>query len=154
VAVSLHLDLFLGRHAARNADRPACGRLNALGGEDPFSREQAPIFLAAIGCRCPRCGRGRLFAGFLTVASSCPVCRIDLGRMDSGDGPAVFLIFIIGFLVVPLAIWTSNRTGLPDWAQGLFWGLVILGLTIGLLRPAKALVLALNYRHRTGGPEA
>lgn len=68
--------------------------------------------------------------------------------MDSGDGPAVFLIFILGFSVVPVAIWVSNLVDLPDWLQSLFWGVVILGLTIGMLRPAKALVLALNYRHR------
>ena len=57
--------------------------------------------------------------------------------MDSGDGPAVFLIFVLGFLVVPLAIWASNVVDLPLWLQGLFWGVVILGLTIGMLRPAK-----------------
>ena len=68
--------------------------------------------------------------------------------MDSGDGPAVFLIFILGFVVVPLALWASSAVGLPRWAQSLFWGVVILGLTVGMLRPAKALVLALNYRHR------
>lgn len=70
--------------------------------------------------------------------------------MDSGDGPAVFLIFILGFLVVPVAIWASNAVALPEWLQSAFWGIVILGLTVGMLRPAKALVLALNYRHRAG----
>jgi len=72
--------------------------------------------------------------------------------MDSGDGPAVFLIFILGFAVVPPAIWASNVVDLPYWLQSLFWGVVILGLTVGMLRPAKALVLALNHRHRRDRP--
>lgn len=119
---------------------------------------RAPLIRAALFCRCPRCGQGRAFSGFLTTAERCESCGVALADMDSGDGPAVFLIFILGFAVVPLAIWVSSVTNLPDWLQSLFWGLVILGLTIGMLRPAKALVLALNYRHRrapnhhSGGP--
>jgi uncharacterized protein (DUF983 family) len=71
--------------------------------------------------------------------------------MDSGDGAAVFLIFILGAAIIPLAIWISNSVDLPLWLQGAFWSIVILGLTIGMLRPAKALVLALNYRYRVVG---
>ncbi len=74
--------------------------------------------------------------------------------MDNGDGPAVFLIFILGFSVVPLAIWASGFLTIPDWLQSLFWGVVILGLTVGMLRPAKALVLGLNYRFRLNEPGA
>ena len=89
-----------------------------------------------------------MFQGFLTTAPHCLSCGLSFGDIDNGDGPAVFLIFILGFAVVPLAIWMSNIVDLPNWAQGLFWGVVILGLTVGMLRPAKALVLALNYRNR------
>jgi uncharacterized protein (DUF983 family) len=81
---------------------------------------------------------------------NCAVCGLPLRAMDSGDGPAVFLIFVLGFLVVPLAIWASSVLDLPFWLQGSFWGVVILALTVGMLRPAKALVLALTYRHRAG----
>ena len=108
----------------------------------------APLIRAALFCRCPRCGRGRAFSGFLTTTETCEHCALALAKMDSGDGPAVFLIFILGFAVVPLAIWGSNVVDLPYWLQSVFWGAVILGLTVGMLRPAKALVLALNYRHR------
>jgi uncharacterized protein (DUF983 family) len=83
------------------------------------------------------------------VTPTCSACGLLLGRMDSGDGPAVFLIFILGFLVIPPAIWLSGIVDLPLWAQSAFWSIVILGLTIGMVRPAKALVLGLNYRHRT-----
>jgi uncharacterized protein (DUF983 family) len=89
-----------------------------------------------------------VFQGFLATAPRCPSCGLPFADIDNGDGPAVFLIFILGFAVVPLAIRMSTLVDLPDWAQGLFWGVVILGLTVGMLRPAKALVLALNYRNR------
>jgi uncharacterized protein (DUF983 family) len=113
---------------------------------------RASLIRAALFCRCPRCGVGRAFSGFLTTAERCGSCGLGLAAMDSGDGPAVFLIFILGFAVVPLAIWASNVVDLPYWLQSLFWGVVILGLTVGMLRPAKALVLALNYRHRSDRP--
>ena len=64
-------------------------------------------FAAGLACRCPRCGRGRLFDGFLTVVPRCAVCGLDLSPHDSGDGPAVFLIFILGALVVPIAIFAE-----------------------------------------------
>jgi uncharacterized protein (DUF983 family) len=76
------------------------------------------------------------------------VCGLELAGKDSGDGPAVFLIFILGFVVVPPALLGALRVDWPLWLHALIWGSVILGLTLGLLRPAKALVMALQYRHR------
>ena len=64
---------------------------------------------AGLGCKCPRCGRGRLFAGFLTVAEKCEACGLELAKHDSGDGPAVFVILILGFIVVGLALWVELR---------------------------------------------
>ncbi len=110
----------------------------------------SPI-LAALLCRCPRCNRGKLFSGFLTTVELCGVCGLRLGEIDNGDGPAVLLIFILGVSVVPLAIWASDLVDLPLWAQGAFWSVVILALTVGMLRPAKALFIALNYRFRNPG---
>ena len=70
---------------------------------------QRPAFAAGLACRCPRCGQGPLYSGFLSVAERCDVCRLDLQKADSGDGPAVFIIFILGFLVVPLALLFEQR---------------------------------------------
>ena len=97
---------------------------------------------------CPRCGQGRLFDGYLTLVKRCEVCGLELARADSGDGPAVFLIFILGFLVVPVALWVAMRVEWPLWIHALVWTAVILGLTLGMLRPAKACVVGLQYRHR------
>lgn len=114
-------------------------------------------FTAGMRCACPRCGRGKLFHGFLTVNETCSVCGLNLARTDSGDGPAVFLIFILGFVVVPPALWISLRVDWPLWLHAIVWSVVILGLALGMLRPAKAYVVALQYRHRRtelGDPEA
>lgn len=103
---------------------------------------------AGMRCLCPRCGQGRLFSGYLTVAERCDVCGLDFSQVDSGDGPAVFLIFILGFLVVPLALWVSMTVEWPLWLHTIVWSIVVLALTLGMLRPAKAYVIALQYRYR------
>ena len=103
---------------------------------------------AGMRCVCPRCGRGKLFKGYLSIVDRCSVCGLELARHDSGDGPAVFLIFILGFLVVPVALIVSLNVEWPLWLHALVWGVVILGLALGMLRPAKAYTTALQYKHR------
>jgi uncharacterized protein (DUF983 family) len=82
---------------------------------------------AGLRCKCPRCGRGRLFHGYLTVAGTCESCGLDLEKADSGDGPAVFIIFILGFLVVPLALLLEAKAAPPYWVHVALWPVVILG---------------------------
>ena len=105
----------------------------------------------ALTCRCPRCGTGPLFEGFVQVRARCENCGLDLSDHDSGDGPAVFLIFILGAICVPLALWINAVFSVPFWLPAVIAGTVALGLTFGLLRPTKAYVIALQYRHRGGG---
>lgn len=102
----------------------------------------------AILCRCPRCGRGQIFDGVLTLKDSCPSCGLTLADNDNGDGPAVFLIFILGFSLVPLALWVDYAFTPSLWVHAILWSVLGLGLTVGMLRPAKAYVLALIYKHR------
>jgi uncharacterized protein (DUF983 family) len=106
---------------------------------------------AGLRCRCPACGRGRLFAGYLTLAERCEACGLDFADADSGDGPAVFLIFLLGATVVPLALWVEARLSPPLWLHALLWSALILGGALALLRPFKATLVALNYRHRASG---
>jgi len=108
-------------------------------------------FKTGLACRCPRCGQAPLFQGFLTVQQTCRACGLDLANEDSGDGPAVFIIFILGFTVVPLALWVESLLTPPLWVHAVVWSIVILGGTIGLLRPFKATMVALQFRHRTPG---
>jgi uncharacterized protein (DUF983 family) len=89
-----------------------------------------------------------LYRGYLIVAPTCDVCGLDLAAHDSGDGPAVFLIFLLGFTVVPLAIVTGLRVDWPLWVHAILWTVVILGGALLLLRPIKSLTTALQYRYR------
>ncbi len=111
------------------------------------SSYRSPI-ATGLACRCPRCGRGRLFAGFLTVAARCGDCGLDLSKQDSGDGPAVFIIFILGALIVPLALLFEVKAAPPLWLHVVIWPPVILGAALGLLRPLKGLMIALQYKHK------
>jgi len=103
---------------------------------------------AGLACRCPRCGEGRLFRGFLTVVGRCEACGLELAAQDSGDGPAVLLIFVLGFLVVPVVLWIELAYRPALWVHASVSLVLVLGLALALLRPAKALMLALQYRHR------
>ena len=104
--------------------------------------------MAAIRHRCPRCGEGAVYAGYLKVVDRCAVCGLALAANDSADGPAVFLLFVIGFVALPLAFWINALFDLPGWAFMGIACLLIVGMTLLLLPPAKALVLGLQYRHR------
>ena len=105
-------------------------------------------FKAGLACRCPHCGRGALFEGFLTVVERCSVCGRDLRQADSGDGPAVFIIFILGAVVVPLALLLEARLEPPYWVHLVLWPPVILGGSVALLRPFKGVLIALQYHHK------
>ena len=99
-------------------------------------------------CRCPRCGEGKLFEGFLTLWPRCQRCGLDYAFIDAGDGPAVFVIFIAGFVVVFSALITEVLYQPPFWLHALLWGPLILAVTLLPLRPMKGLLIALQYHHR------
>ena len=106
------------------------------------------LLRAGLGCRCPCCGKGALFDGFLKIRATCDACGLAIGDQDLGDGPAVFLIFIIGSLAVPLGIAVDIGFAVPVWVPAAASGVFAIVATVLLLRPAKALVLALQYRYR------
>ena len=108
----------------------------------------AAPFEAALRGLCPRCGNRTLFAGLATFAPKCRACGLDFGGFNVGDGPAAFLIFIVGGLVVGLAIAVELGLSPPWWVHALLWLPLAAALTVGLLRLSKALLLALEYRHR------
>ncbi|MFZ5930175.1 MAG: DUF983 domain-containing protein [Pseudomonadota bacterium] len=106
--------------------------------------------IAGLLSRCPACGKGPLFQGFLTVRSCCPVCNTDFSKMDSADGPAVFIVLTAGAIVVASALVVEVKYQPPYWLHALLWLPLILGLSLGLLRPFKALMIALQFRHKAG----
>lgn len=108
-------------------------------------------FRSARTCKCPRCGKGDIYKpGFLnmTVVDKCAECGLELAKNDSADGPAVFLIFVMGFSLVPLAWIFEWAFAPPLWVHAVLWSAVALGITLGTLRPLKAFVIALQYKHR------
>ncbi len=103
---------------------------------------------AGLTGRCPACHRGKLFAGYLTLAPRCNVCGIDYDFADSGDGPAVFVILITGFVIVGAALLVEVYYQPPYWLHALIWGSLALALPLLLLRSFKGVLIALQYRHK------
>lgn len=82
------------------------------------------------------------------MAESCEACGLDFSKQNSGDGPAVFVIFILGAIVVPLVFWFEFAYEPPLWLHAAIWIPVILGGALALLRPLKGLMIALQYRNQ------
>jgi uncharacterized protein (DUF983 family) len=97
---------------------------------------------------CPRCGRGKLFQGFLTLRPRCEQCGLDYSFVDSGDGPAVFVILLAGFVVVFAALAVEVAYAPPLWVHAILWLPLILIVTLAPLRPMKGLMIALQYHHK------
>jgi uncharacterized protein (DUF983 family) len=104
--------------------------------------------LKGLACRCPRCGKGRLFQGFLTVAPRCEQCGLDYSFVDSADGPAFFVMFFAGFIVAGAALATEILYEPPYWVHALLWPPLILITCLAPLRPVKGLLIALQFHHK------
>jgi uncharacterized protein (DUF983 family) len=105
-------------------------------------------YLAGLRGRCPRCGEGKLFAGYLSVAPRCASCGLDYSFAESGDGPAAFVILIAGFAVVMSALVTEVIWRPPYWVHAALWLPAIVILSLLLLRLAKGLLITLQYHHK------
>jgi uncharacterized protein (DUF983 family) len=99
---------------------------------------------------CPRCGRGQLFKSRFTleIVQSCAHCNLSLAKNDSGDGPAVFMVFILGFLLVPMALVFDAWLAPALWVHAVLWTVIALSICLFTLQPIKAYVVALQFKHR------
>jgi uncharacterized protein (DUF983 family) len=104
--------------------------------------------LRGIACRCPRCGQGKLFAGFLTLRPACGSCGLDYAFIDAGDGPAVFVIMLAGAVVVTCALIVEVKYQPPFWVHAVLWLPLILATTLLPLRAMKSLLIALQFHHK------
>jgi uncharacterized protein (DUF983 family) len=93
----------------------------------------------ALGCRCPRCGKGKLYKGLLEIRDRCDVCGLDLRKNDTGDGAAAGVTLVLGAFVVALAF----------WVHVMLWPLITVLGAIWLTRVAKAALVAMQFRHRS-----
>jgi uncharacterized protein (DUF983 family) len=127
------------------------------GGSRPFRPDEpmpdAPAtppspYASGLAGRCPRCGKGHLFQGFLGVKARCEACGLDFAFADSGDGPAFFIMSIVGILVVGLALVTEFAYEPPIWLHLVMCSALTIVLSLAMARPAKGLMIALQYHHR------
>ncbi len=112
--------------------------------------EPRPVspFYAALLARCPRCGEAPLFKNVLELRDKCSKCDLNYRFIDTGDGPAVFGIFILGFLVCGLALYVEFTFEPPVWVHVVLWGLGTPLIALALLRFLKATLIVLQYRNK------
>ncbi|GAA4053190.1 DUF983 domain-containing protein [Parerythrobacter jejuensis] len=117
-------------------------------GSPDTPKGQPAIGEAALFGLCPNCGARTLFSGLTSFAPRCRACGLDLGQFNVGDGPAAFLILIVGAVVVGLAAWLQVSVEPPWWVHVLLWLPISIALTLGGLRMAKAALLVSENRNK------
>ncbi|MBS0268411.1 MAG: DUF983 domain-containing protein [Proteobacteria bacterium] len=111
------------------------------------ARPVSPL-VTALNCRCPQCGQGKLFVNLLNLRDRCDGCGLDYKFIDTGDGPAVFAIFILGFLCVGGALIAEFKFGVQWWMHVLLWGILTPLIAVFLLRFLKAGLIALQFKNK------
>ncbi len=101
--------------------------------------------------RCPRCGQGKLFSGLLTIRDRCESCGLDLTSQQTGDGPVVLVMLLLGTILVIAAFWVEFHLEPPLWVHAVLWPTIGLPLALFMMRPLKALFVAIQYRHISNG---
>ena len=119
--------------------------------EDTQSPDQQPARIdpirAGLRCRCPHCGQGKLYRGFLKVVDRCAACGFDFSRLNTGDGAAIFIMQIAGGFVVFSALYVQITYSPPIWAMLLVSLPLVAGLSLGLMQPGKGVMIALQMRN-------
>ena len=98
--------------------------------------------------RCPGCGQGSIFQGYLNLAPRCTVCGLDLSFADPADGPAFFVMSIVSFPVVAFAGWLEIQHQPPIWVHLITSLPMLLGGCLALLRPLKGWIVSSQYVHK------
>ncbi len=111
---------------------------------EPAAADANPYLAGLLG-RCPQCGKGPLFCGFLAIAPRCAVCGRDFAAAESGDGPAVFIILIVGFLACFGALFFDLAFHPPIWLIFAIWMPIGAGLSLAMIRPLKGLMIAAQF---------
>jgi len=107
--------------------------------------------------RCPVCGQGKVFAGYLRVVEECEVCHAPLGRLRADDAPPYFTILLVGHLLVPGVLMVEHAYMPPMWVHMAVWLPLFTLACLLLLRPVKGAVvgwmLKLGFTGAEHGPD-
>jgi len=109
----------------------------------------SPVWAGLRG-RCPHCGKGHLFAGFVEVAPACDVCGQDFSKADSGDGPVIFIIMLASLIVLGSMLVIDTVYSPPMWLQMVIWMPVMSAIVLGMMRPFKGVLISLQFHHKAG----
>jgi uncharacterized protein (DUF983 family) len=113
----------------------------------PFATRHSSV-LTGLRLRCPQCGQGEVFQGYLRFRDKCRACGADFRVADAGDGPAVFVILIVGAIVAPLLFILQFGLDLPGWLALTLTMVAAIGLCLALLPPFKSVLFALQWKHK------
>ena len=112
-----------------------------------MARRPSPVPSGFRG-RCPECGEGKLFQGFLKFATHCDKCGADFSNEDAGDGPTVFVIFIVGIFIVPMALAFQLIFDASTFLTLLIWIPIIIGACLVLLRLLRGVMFNLAWANK------
>lgn len=98
-------------------------------------------FKTGLAGKCPRCGRGRLFSGFLTLAKGCNSCGLDYAFADAGDGAAWFVMLFACVFGVGSILGVEVAYTPPWWIHVLIAIPVLIIIPTLMLRPVKGLLI-------------
>jgi uncharacterized protein (DUF983 family) len=125
----------------------ATGPLARIAGQET---PEISSFRSGLTFKCPNCGKGKLYSGYLKIAGNCGNCGVKLGELDPGDGPAVFVMLVVGFAVVGLALVVEVKYSPPFWMHMALWMPLILGGSLSILPLLKSMMFTAQYRTRAG----
>ncbi len=111
-------------------------------------RRRLPPVQTGLAGRCPDCGEGRLFKSLLSFVDNCAACGADFTNEDTGDGPAVFVIFIVGIFIIPMALGFHMILNPPLAVTFILWGLIIIGVCLWLLRLMRGIMFNISWQRK------
>ncbi|WP_292224402.1 DUF983 domain-containing protein [Brevundimonas sp.] len=106
-----------------------------------------------LACRCPRCGKGPLFKGYLTLRTECPECGLSFAFADPADGPAFFVMSAVGIIGMILLMAFEFTVHPPIWVHAVVTLPLLVAMCLGCLRPFKAWLVAEQFIHKAAPPE-
>ncbi|MFM1816875.1 MAG: hypothetical protein RLZ98_3570 [Pseudomonadota bacterium] len=101
--------------------------------------------------RCPACGEGRLYAGFLAVNAQCPACGEELHHHRADDAPPYFVMLLVGHVIVAGVLALEQSMAPAEWVHLVLWLPLTLLLSLWLLPRVKGMIVAIQWANRMHG---